>query len=100
MTVVKFSEQLAMSLAGGFSVGTAFPDVPDTKTLSLSTPSATLPITFQDAVKLNAIKGPDFIKSALGALIAIICGLLLWKMPLGEPLANTSYDYLFRFDAH
>jgi adenylate cyclase len=51
-------------------------------------------------VKLNAIKGPDFIKSTLGAMIAVVCGLLLWYAPIGEPWVNASYDYLFRFDAH
>lgn len=41
-----------------------------------------------------------FSKSALaGATLAVLCGLLLWGTPLGEPWENTSYDLLFCFDA-
>jgi len=29
----------------------------------------------------------------------MLCGLMLWQMPLGEPWVNASYDYLFRFGA-
>ncbi len=36
----------------------------------------------------------------LGAVVAVLCGLLLWGMPLGEPWVNASYDYLFRFGTH
>jgi len=32
-------------------------------------------------------------------VVAVLCGLLLWKTPLGESWANVSYDYLFRFGA-
>jgi CHASE2 domain-containing sensor protein len=35
--------------------------------------------------------------SALGAALTLLCGLLLWQMPAGEPWVNASYDYLFRF---
>ena len=35
-------------------------------------------------------------RSALGAALTVLCGLLLWS-PLGEPWTNASYDYLFRF---
>jgi CHASE2 domain-containing sensor protein len=56
-------------------------------------------LEFKYAVKASVIRGPDFIKSALGAAVAVICGLLLWKIPLGEAWVNSSYDYLFRFDA-
>jgi CHASE2 domain-containing sensor protein len=31
--------------------------------------------------------------------VAVLCGLLLWQTPLGEPWVNASYDYLFRFGA-
>ena len=31
--------------------------------------------------------------------LAVLCGFMLWKMPLGEPWVNASYDYLFRFGA-
>lgn len=33
----------------------------------------------------------------MGAALTTLCGLALWQMPLGERLANASYDYLFRF---
>ena len=33
----------------------------------------------------------------LGAALAVLCGFMLWKTPLGEPWVNASYDYLFRF---
>ena len=51
-------------------------------------------------MKVKAIGQHDFSKSALGAAAAVLCGLMLWKMPLGEPWVNASYDYLFRFGAH
>jgi CHASE2 domain-containing sensor protein len=39
-------------------------------------------------------------KSAItGAALTVLCGLLLWGTPLGEPWVNASYDYLFRFGA-
>ena len=51
-------------------------------------------------MKFKAIGQPEFLKSVLGAVLAVLCGLLLWKMPLGDPWVNASYDYLFRFGAH
>ncbi len=51
-------------------------------------------------MKVKAIGQHDFFKSAPGAALAVLCGLMLWKMPLGEPWVNASYDYLFRFGAH
>jgi len=33
----------------------------------------------------------------MGAALAVVCGLALWQMPLGEGFTNVSYDYLFRF---
>jgi CHASE2 domain-containing sensor protein len=30
-------------------------------------------------------------------VLAVLCGLGLWQMPLGESWVNASYDYLFRF---
>jgi CHASE2 domain-containing sensor protein len=50
-------------------------------------------------VKVKAIGQYAFFKSALGAAMAVLCGLMLWQMPLGEPWVNASYDYLFRFEA-
>jgi len=35
----------------------------------------------------------------LGACLAVLCGLVLWATPFGEPWINASYDYLFRFGA-
>jgi CHASE2 domain-containing sensor protein len=51
-------------------------------------------------VKVIATRKHEFFKSALGAALAVLCGLMLWKMPLGEPWVNASYDYLFRFGTH
>jgi CHASE2 domain-containing sensor protein len=51
-------------------------------------------------VKGKAIRRHEFVKSALGAALVVLSGLLLWKSPLGEPWVNASYDYLFRFSAH
>jgi CHASE2 domain-containing sensor protein len=50
-------------------------------------------------VKVKAIGQHEFFKSALGAVMVVLCGLMLWKMPLGEPWVNASYDNLFRFGA-
>src|ERR1700722_10481897 len=36
-------------------------------------------------------------KFFVGTALTIICGLILWSMPIGEPWVNASYDYLFRF---
>jgi len=36
----------------------------------------------------------------MGAALAMLCGLVLWKTPLGEPWVNASYDYLFCFGTH
>jgi CHASE2 domain-containing sensor protein len=38
-------------------------------------------------------------RSALGAALAIACGLLLWKTDLFEGWVNASYDYSFRYGA-
>jgi CHASE2 domain-containing sensor protein len=50
-------------------------------------------------VKLLGIIQQPFFKPALGAVLAILCGLALWSMPLGDGWVNASYDYLFRFSA-
>ena len=50
-------------------------------------------------MRIKAIRQREFFKSALGAALAVLCGLMLWKTPLGEPWVNASYDYLFRFGA-
>ena len=48
---------------------------------------------------VKVIRSQEFVKPALGAVLAALCGLLLWETPLGEPWVNASYDYLFRFGA-
>ena len=50
-------------------------------------------------MKFKTIRGQIFFKSAAGAALTILLGLVLWKTDLGEPWVNTSYDYLFRFGA-
>ena len=51
-------------------------------------------------MKGKTTRQAEFLKSALGAALAMLCGLMLWKSSLGEPWVNASYDYLFRFGAH
>jgi CHASE2 domain-containing sensor protein len=51
-------------------------------------------------VKSKAIRRKQFIQSALGAVVVVLCGLTLWKMPFAEAWVNSSYDYLFRFGTH
>jgi CHASE2 domain-containing sensor protein len=50
-------------------------------------------------VKFKFSIGSEFRRSAAGAALATVCGLLLWMAPLGESWVNTSYDCLFRFEA-
>jgi len=50
-------------------------------------------------VRIKGIGRREFVESALGAALAVFCGLVLWETPLGEPWVNASYDYLFRFGA-
>ena len=33
----------------------------------------------------------------MGAALAVLCGLILWGTPIGDPWENASYDYQFRF---
>ncbi len=33
----------------------------------------------------------------MGAALAVLCGLILWGTPVGDPWKNASYDYQFRF---
>ena len=47
----------------------------------------------------KVIRGQNVVKPALGAALAVFCGLILWITPLGEPWVNASYDYLFLFSA-
>ena len=49
-------------------------------------------------MKLKAVTDHKLFKPALGGALAVVCGLGLYAMPLGERWVNLSYDYLFRFD--
>jgi CHASE2 domain-containing sensor protein len=48
-------------------------------------------------VNYRALKEHKFFRPAMGAGLAVICGLALWVMPLGENWEDASYDYLYRF---
>lgn len=50
-------------------------------------------------VKLKGVSQHKFFKPACAAALTVLCGLALWKMPLGERWVNASYDYTFRFGA-
>jgi CHASE2 domain-containing sensor protein len=50
-------------------------------------------------VKGSIFSRKNVLKSAAGAVLAVLCGLVLWVGSMGEPWVNASYDYLFRFDA-
>lgn len=45
----------------------------------------------------RALQNHLLFKSALGVALAVVCGLALWKLDLGDAWENASYDYLFRF---
>jgi CHASE2 domain-containing sensor protein len=38
-------------------------------------------------------------KALIAGALTVLCGLTLWKIPLGETWENASYDYIFRFSA-
>ena len=50
-------------------------------------------------MKLKAATQHRLFQPAIGAALTALCGLALWKMPLGEIWVNASYDYLFLFGA-
>lgn len=50
-------------------------------------------------MKLKAVIESRLFRPVLGAVLAALCGLALWKMPLGDNWVNDSYDNLFRFVA-
>src|ERR1043166_6534165 len=50
-------------------------------------------------VKLDTFTGHKYFKPFTGAVLAVLCGLALWKMPGAEGWIQASYDYLFRFGA-
>lgn len=51
-------------------------------------------------MKEPSVNQHDRWKPAIGAALAVLCGLLLWATALGEPWVHASYDYLFRFGSH
>jgi CHASE2 domain-containing sensor protein len=51
-------------------------------------------------VTTQAARKKSRIVSAWGAVVAVLCGWILWMGPLGDFWVNTSYDYLFRFGNH
>ena len=50
-------------------------------------------------MKINGFGRRELRESALGAALAVLCGLILWEAPLGESWLNASYDYLLPFSA-
>lgn len=44
-----------------------------------------------------ALSQNKLFRSTAGAVLTVLCGLLLWGAPLGDGWVNASYDYLFRF---
>jgi CHASE2 domain-containing sensor protein len=46
------------------------------------------------------IKLRKIMKPALGAVLTVLCGLILWRAAFGEVWIRASYDYLFRFGSH
>jgi CHASE2 domain-containing sensor protein len=48
----------------------------------------------------QAARQKSLLTSALGAALAVLCGLVLWLTPLGDAWTNASYDNLFRFGSH
>jgi CHASE2 domain-containing sensor protein len=48
-------------------------------------------------VNLKAITEWNLFRPAMGAALAVLCGLILWGTPMGDFWENASYDYQFRF---
>ncbi len=48
-------------------------------------------------MKLSAATKHKSFRSVAGAALAVLCGLAVWGMPVGEGFTEASYDYLFRF---
>ena len=46
---------------------------------------------------LSTVRQPQFFRPAMGSLLAVVAGLVLWAMPVGDGWINASYDYLFHF---
>ena len=56
-------------------------------------------LQIRSVVKAKAISQKRILSSVQGAVLAVLLGLMLWNMSLGEAWINASYDYLFRFGA-
>ncbi len=50
-------------------------------------------------MRIQVIIHHRYFDFAVVAALSVICGWLLWLMPLGESWKRASYDYLFRFGA-
>jgi len=50
-------------------------------------------------VKIEGITKHQYFRPVTGGVWAVLCGVALWYLPLGERWENASYDYLFRFGA-
>lgn len=48
-------------------------------------------------MNLSAVTEHKLFRPVTGAVLAVLCGLALWGMPIGDAFTNASYDYLFRF---
>jgi len=48
-------------------------------------------------LNLKSITEWHFFRPAMGAALAVLCGLVLWGTPIGDAWVNASYDYQFRF---
>ena len=48
-------------------------------------------------VKWKAITEWRFFRPAMGAALAVLCGLILWGTPIGDGWENGSFDYQVRF---
>jgi CHASE2 domain-containing sensor protein len=48
-------------------------------------------------VNFKVVIAAKWFKPAVGAALAVLCGLLLWGTSLGDAWENASYDYLFLF---
>lgn len=54
---------------------------------------------YRRPVKLKTLTAGKLFAPALGAILTVACGLILWGTPPGDGWVNASYDWLFRFGA-
>src|SRR5262245_45697434 len=48
-------------------------------------------------VNTKSFRANRLFRPAVGAALAVVCGLFLWRAKPGEAWEHASYDYLFRF---